>query len=197
VAAALEHLHAHGLVHRDVKPGNILSTSDGTAKLCDMGLARPVEQGVTVTESQMVVGTPAFMAPEQKPPAPSSRRPPTSMPSAHLVPLPHREVPSPAPPRCRPSRCASARRRRAHAGLATDCPRWFDRLLRRMLDRDPTARPRLRGGPPPRRRAGADPVPPAPRAGHSRSRGLCAGGAWVARSLSNQAVAWPMSTAAS
>jgi serine/threonine-protein kinase len=65
VAKALAHLHGNGLVHRDVKPGNVLLSSDGQIKLCDLGLARPIARGTTVTETAMVVGTPAYMAPEQ------------------------------------------------------------------------------------------------------------------------------------
>jgi eukaryotic-like serine/threonine-protein kinase len=63
IALALAAAHAAQIVHRDVKPGNILITDDGTAKITDFGVSRAVGD-VTVTQTGMVAGTPAYLAPE-------------------------------------------------------------------------------------------------------------------------------------
>ena len=64
VCAGLEHAHANGLVHRDLKPGNLIERDDGTIKIADFGIARAVE-GTELTEAGTVVGTAAYLAPEQ------------------------------------------------------------------------------------------------------------------------------------
>ena len=64
VAAGLDALHARGVLHRDVKPANIMIEPQGRARLLDYGLARPDRPGATVTETGVILGTPHFMAPE-------------------------------------------------------------------------------------------------------------------------------------
>jgi eukaryotic-like serine/threonine-protein kinase len=64
VGAALDHAHAQGVVHRDVKPGNVLMRRDGVAKLVDLGIAT-AQDHTRLTHSGMVLGTAAYMAPEQ------------------------------------------------------------------------------------------------------------------------------------
>lgn len=67
VLAGLEHAHAQGIVHRDVKPENVLMPAAGGLKVADFGLARPPTRDLTrsLTETGTILGTPAYMAPEQ------------------------------------------------------------------------------------------------------------------------------------
>lgn len=65
VADALAHAHQRGLVHRDVKPSNVLIDAAGRARLTDFGLALIAEAQLSITPSGAVLGTPSYMAPEQ------------------------------------------------------------------------------------------------------------------------------------
>ncbi len=65
VALALEHAHERGVLHRDIKPGNILITRDGRVKVADFGIGKLLTAGGDLTRTGQMVGSPAYMSPEQ------------------------------------------------------------------------------------------------------------------------------------
>src|SRR5262249_47460288 len=65
LARTVHYAHEHGILHRDIKPGNILVDANGEPYLTDFGLARLLETKSTLTHTMDVLGTPSYMAPEQ------------------------------------------------------------------------------------------------------------------------------------
>jgi serine/threonine-protein kinase len=65
VARAMDFAEARGIIHRDIKPDNVLVTAGGVAKLCDFGLARQTDQDMRLTRAGMAMGTPQYISPEQ------------------------------------------------------------------------------------------------------------------------------------
>jgi len=135
IAGALQVLHARDLVHRDVKPGNILLTSTGVAKLSDFGIAKMVH-AERVTNSADVVGTAPYLSPEQA--RGSDVGPPTDIYALGLVLLEcltgQREYPGPA------VEAAVARLLRDPA-VPDTLPAPWPALLWSMTGRQPDDRP--------------------------------------------------------
>jgi serine/threonine-protein kinase len=65
VCGGLEHAHSAGVIHRDVKPQNLLLRDDGTVKIADFGIARAAEATTNITQLGTVLGTAAYLSPEQ------------------------------------------------------------------------------------------------------------------------------------
>ncbi len=65
ISAGLEYAHAHGVIHRDVKPGNVIVTKEGAAKVTDFGIARGHNSDMSLTQTGAVMGTATYFSPEQ------------------------------------------------------------------------------------------------------------------------------------
>lgn len=140
VARALHFAHLGGVVHRDVKPGNILVDRRGRARVADFGLARPA--GVETLMTVGSVGTPAYMSPEQASSGPHWSTPATDVYSLgatlyHAVTgrLPFGDDDS-ASTRTRRLRLPAAPRR-----IARGVPRDLEAVILRAMDPDPALRP--------------------------------------------------------
>jgi serine/threonine-protein kinase len=141
VLAALAAAHAAGIVHRDVKPENVLIAEDGTVKVADFGLARAVQSTTLTSTAGLLIGTAAYLAPEQVEHGAADRR--SDVYAAGIVLY---ELLTGVPP-FRADNPLSVAYRHIHDDVpppsraVPDVPAAVDRLVRRATSRDPARRP--------------------------------------------------------
>jgi response regulator RpfG family c-di-GMP phosphodiesterase len=142
-ACGLQEAHDHHLIHRDVKPSNLLLTADGQVKMVDFGLARQFTS--SLTEPKALLGSIEFMSPEQSrdPSAVSAQTDIYGL-GATLFWLLTGELPYP-PKRsiAEALRALQQERPRRLRTLRPDAPPELESLIDRMLDRDPSQRPAM------------------------------------------------------
>ncbi|MGW9211244.1 serine/threonine-protein kinase [Embleya sp. NPDC055664] len=144
-AAALAHAHRHGVVHRDIKPAKFVLTTGGAVKVCDFGIARYAEAATRLTTVGGVVGTPAYMAPEQWRGEQVGAHTDLYAFGATLHTLLAGRPPFPGP-----TDAALMYQHLDHAplrlrALRPDAPHELDDLIRNLLAKPPTARPATAG----------------------------------------------------
>ena len=140
-AEALAYAHRHGVVHRDVKPGNLLLTREGRVKITDFGIAR-VDQGAR-TRTGILVGSPRYMSPEQLSAQPLDGRSDVFSLGAMLYEIVTGLGPFDAD---RPEdvftlmQNISTRRQRSARAVRPELPAEVDAIIERALQKDPAAR---------------------------------------------------------
>ncbi len=175
IVRGLEHAHQRGIIHRDIKPANLMLSRSGELKICDFGLAKRTTDDAGLTKSNVALGTPHYMSPEQCRNEPgittrsdiyslgaslyhlATANVPYDSDSSLSVMLMHCNDPFPDP-------------RERFIGL--DLSDAFVKLIRRMMEKDPERRwddPSVLAEAVLRVRAGKDPSPSKPRV---RKRGL-------------------------
>ncbi len=141
-ARGLAAAHRLGLVHRDVKPANLwLEAPDGRVKILDFGLARPAEQAAAISQSGLVIGTPAFMAPEQARGEPLDGRSDLFSLGVVLYRLCTGAMPFRAPTAAGLLTALAVDRPPRPSALAAGLPAEVDRLVLDLLEKAPDRRP--------------------------------------------------------
>ena len=142
LADAVQRAHQQGVIHRDLKPGNILLTVEGTAKIGDFGLAKWFAQPTTSAQQTQVMGTPSYMAPEQAFGPRYALGPAVDVYALGAIlyelltgrpPFPQRQSPGHAPPGRYPGTIVSA-------PLAAKVPRDLETICLKCLEKEPRRR---------------------------------------------------------
>lgn len=136
IAAALDYTHGHGVVNRDINPGNILFDENDSAKLADFGIALLVGAATRITETNVTIGSAAYLAPEQITDEPIG--PPADVYALGLVLI---EAYTGRAAFDGPLKEAAIARLARDPHVPEDLPESWQRLLTLMTARDPQARP--------------------------------------------------------